>query len=99
MNSLQQAALLIGLFGVPIALLVFGNRIRRASRRRHRFFWGAVLGHCVASLLALGASLVPPSGWTSTDTVRAVLGVWTLIALPVIGALVAMATTPRDRDR
>ncbi len=85
MNTLHQIVLVIGLAGVPIMLLVAGHRLRRASARRQRVFWGALVGHVVACCAALIASLVPPIGWLGTDLLRGAAGVWGLVVLPLIG--------------
>ncbi len=95
MTTLHQLLLLLGLFVVPLILLMSGHRIKRSSSARQRLFWGAVTGHIVALLLALGASLWPPTGWLPTDTWRGALGVWSLVVLPIVGALVAFLGTRR----
>jgi hypothetical protein len=86
MSTLHQTLLLVGLVGVPLALLMAGHRLRRGSARRRRAFWGALLGHLVACVAALAASLLPPTAWLATDTLRGAAGVWGLVALPLIGA-------------
>jgi hypothetical protein len=92
MSTLHQIALLLGVFGVPLALLLAGRRLRRASIRRQSAFWGAMIGHIVACIVALTASLIPPIGWLSTDTVRGAAGVWALLALPLLGAMLGAFT-------
>jgi hypothetical protein len=86
MSTLHQIVLLVGVAGVPITLLVAGHRLRRESVRRQRAFWGAIVGHVVACVAALFASLSPPIGWLGTDLLRGALGVWGLVVLPLIGA-------------
>jgi hypothetical protein len=85
-STLHQVIFVLGLFGVPLALLVAGHRLKRKSVRRQHAFWGAVLGHGIACGTALVASLVPPIGWLPTDVVRGAFGLWGLVALPLIGA-------------
>lgn len=93
MSLVHRILLLLGLFGVPLALLVMGHRIRRAGVRRQRMFGGAVLGYCVAMALSLYASLVPPLGWRPDDALRGVLGLWTLVLLPAAGAALTFFTS------
>jgi hypothetical protein len=84
-------AVLLGLFGVPLALLWSGRRLRRRSERYRHIFWGALLGHCVAGVIALVAAMVPPEAWSAAETVRGLAGIWGLVALPVVGAMVGAA--------
>lgn len=92
MSTLNQVALIVGLFGVPLVLLAAGHRLRRKSVRRQQAFWGALLGHLLACGAALFASLAPPIGWLGTDVLRGALGVWALVALPLIGAGIGSLT-------
>jgi hypothetical protein len=92
MSLLHQVALLAGLVGVPIALLIAGHRVRRSSHRRQRVFWGALVGHVIAGLVALVASVTPPLGWSDTDVVRGAAGVWGLLVLPLMGASIGAFT-------
>jgi uncharacterized membrane protein len=80
-------ALLLGLYGMPLVLLALGHGLRRRPPRLQRAFWGAVVGHLVALLLAMAAALATPAMWTGDDTVRGLLGLWTLLLLPLGGAL------------
>ena len=81
-------AFLLGLFGVPIALLFYGHRLRRRPERQRRAFWGAIIGHCIAGTLAVTLGMIPPVAWTSEDTARGFAGLWSLLVLPVGGAVV-----------
>jgi hypothetical protein len=96
MSTLHQVVFVLGLFGVPLALLVAGHRIKRSPRSRQRAFWGGVMGHLVALVLAMYASLAPPIGWLPGDTLRGVLGVWSLVVLPLVGVLVGAARSPES---
>lgn len=96
--SIQMVVFLLGLFGVPIVLLLGGHRLRRRSRRAHRTFWGAVIGHCIAGTLAVSWGMVPPEAWTSDETARGFVGLWSLLVFPVAGALIG-ATTMRSPPR
>lgn len=90
--SVHFVAFLIGLFGVPIALLAYGHRLRRRTDRQQRVFWGAVVGHCVAGVLAVVWGMIPPEEWTSGETARGLAGYWALFVLPAAGALVGALT-------
>lgn len=83
---------LAGLYVMPLVLLAWGHGLRRRSPRVRRAFWGAILGHCVAATLALVAGLYLPETWTSEETSRGVLGLWSLLILPLVGAGAAAAT-------
>ena len=86
--SLGIVAFLIGLFGVPIALLVYGHRLRRRTPRQRAIFWGAVTGHCIAGTLAVVWGMIPPEAWTPEESARGFAGLWSLLLLPVLGAVV-----------
>ena len=94
MSTLHQVVLILGLFGVPLALLIAGHRLKRTSQRRQYVFWGCVYGHLVALAVAMYASLSPPIGWLSSDIMRGALGVWGLVLLPLAGALAGAARSP-----
>ena len=85
--TIHLLAFLIGLFIVPLLLLMFGHRLRRRSARARAAFWGAIIGHGLASTIALGFGLTPAVEWTSDDTMRGLAGYWSLLALPVLGGL------------
>lgn len=89
-------AMLLGLFGVPLALLYVGHRLRRRTRRMHRVFWGALAGHTIGALLATWYSMIPPEAWTADDLIRGGLGFYGMFAGGVIGALIGFAMSPRD---
>jgi len=84
-------ALVLGLFGVPIALLMYGHKLQRRTPRERGAFWGALVGHCVAATLALVMGMIPPEAWTSEETVRGVAGLWGLLLLPMAGGVVGAA--------
>jgi hypothetical protein len=77
---------LLGLFGVPLALLWLGHRLRRRSARARAVFWGAVIGHCVAATLAVVLGMIPPEAWTAEETARGFVGLWSLLLFPLAGA-------------
>lgn len=96
--SVNFAAFLLGLFGVPIALLVFGKRLRRRSERTQRAFWGGVLGHLAAVVVANAAGLITSEAWSSEDQMRGFAGYWALFIFPAAGALLG-GLTSRLRGR
>jgi hypothetical protein len=84
-------AMLAGLFVVPIWLLWAGHHWRTKSPRTKGAFWGGVIGHTFASLLATIAAMYNPALWSDTDVVRGFLGFWLMLVLGaggiVVGAL------------
>lgn len=95
--SIGIAAFLLGLFGVPIALLMLGHKLRKRTDRERGAFWGAVIGHCVGGILAVTLGMIPPENWTSDETMRGFAGLWAMLVLPVIGALVGAAMAAERR--
>ena len=82
-------ALLAGLFGVPIVLLIVGHRLRRRPPRTRAMFRGAAFGHCVAMIIAVTWGMIPAEMWQPEDLGRGLAGFWSLLVLPIAGALVA----------
>ncbi len=85
---------LVGLYVLPLGLLIWGHRHRRLSPRSRRAFWGAILGHCIAGTVAMIVGMVEPQEWTAGDTLRGFLGLWSLLVFPLIGALGAWVSAP-----
>jgi hypothetical protein len=77
----------LGLFGVPLALLAYGHRLRRRTARERNIFWGALIGHCIAGIIALFYGMIPPESWVPENTTRGFFGLWALLLLPVAGAV------------
>ena len=94
--SVSAAALLVGLFVVPIILLALGHRLRRRSSTQRKVFWGALVGYLVAALAALWVGMMPAAEWSGSDTVRGLLGFWGLIVGPLVGAAAAIASRHRS---
>ena len=90
LSALNLVVLLVGLFGVPVALLQYGHRLRRRSLRFQRAFRGALAGHCLAGTIAIFAAMLPPEAWTSAEMIRGVLGIWGMLALPVLGCVAGL---------
>ena len=90
LSALNLIALLVGLFGVPVALLQYGHRLRRRSLRFQRAFWGALAGHCLAGTIAMIAAMLPPEAWTASEVTRGVLGLWAMLVLPILGCVAGM---------
>jgi hypothetical protein len=89
--SLDLVVFLLGLFGVPVALLVLGHRVRKRSPRMQHAFLGAFVGHCIAGTLAVVWGMIPPDAWTPDETARGFAGLWSLLVFPIAGgALAAM---------
>jgi hypothetical protein len=85
--TLGLGAMLAGVFGVPLALLWLGHRVRRREAKWRGAFWGALIAHVVAAPPALVAAMFPAAEWAPTDTMRGALGFWSLLVAPVLGAL------------
>lgn len=83
-------AFLVGLFVVPVVLLVYGHRLRRRSPRGRSAFWGAVIGHCTAGVLAVSLGMIPPEAWTPEETWRGFVGLWSLLVFPAAGGVIGM---------
>ena len=88
--TLHVAVFLVGLFGVPLALLAYGHRLRRRNPRGRSAFWGAVLGHVVALVLAVVLGMIPPEAWASEETFRGFIGLWSFLVFPALGAVAGM---------
>lgn len=82
------AALLIGIFVVPLLLLWTGHRLRRRPSRWRASFWGAVAGHVAAIIVGSLAGMIPPEEWGAGDVWRGFLGLWSFLVLPLVGAIV-----------
>jgi len=87
------------LFGMPLALLGYGRRLRRRPPAVRAAFWGAVAGHCLAGVLAMVFGMIPPEAWTPEERIRGFAGLWSLLVLPVLGGLGGAALHRRSLRR
>lgn len=95
--SIGIVVFLAGLFAVPLALLWWGQRVRKGTARQRRTFWGAIIGHCVAGILAVTFSMIPPESWTDSESTRGFFGLWALLLFPLMGGFAAALRPPSRR--
>jgi hypothetical protein len=86
--SIHILVFIVGLFIVPIALLVVAHKLRRRSPRTRTAFWGAILGHIVAAIVATTWGMIPAETLTPQETARGAASLWTLLAFPLAGAAI-----------
>lgn len=85
--SIHILGFLAGLFLVPLALLMAAHRLRRHSPRTRAAFWGAIVGHLVAAVTAITWGMIPAETLTPQETARGAASLWSLLLLPLVGAL------------
>lgn len=90
------AAMLLGVFVVPGALVWMGHRLRRRPPAWRGMFWGALVGHVAALVAGLAFGMVPPEEWAPDDRVRGAFALWSFLVLPLIGAAIGWI---RNRHR
>lgn len=95
--TLGLAAMLLGAFGVPAALLWAGHRFRKRSPRRRAAFWGGVVGHIIAIVIGSIAAMTPAATWAPTDVWRGAIGFWSFALLPLAGAVVGALRAKSSR--
>jgi hypothetical protein len=83
-----RIALLIGLFAVPALLLWAGHQWRHTGPRVRGAFWGGIIAHSGAAVLATVAGVLWPVEWESDDTMRGFLGFWSMLVLSAVGATI-----------
>lgn len=96
--TVHHLGLLFGLFLVPLAALVLGHRLAKRPARHRALFWGIVIGHTLAALVASVAALYLPVRWTEADLVRGLLGFWAMPIGGAIGAAVGWMRSARDAE-
>lgn len=82
---MARFAFLLGIVVVPGVLVWLGHRLRDRTPRQRRVFWGAVIGHSAALIIALVALHYPPVMWDGGA--RMVLALWALLLGAAIGGL------------
>jgi uncharacterized damage-inducible protein DinB len=88
--TLGVTAMLVGVFGIPMALLWLGHRLRRRTSRQRAVFWGALIGYGIGACTSIVASMKPAAMWSDDDILRGVLGFGSLLILPAIGAILGV---------
>jgi hypothetical protein len=83
---MANVALLLGFFVVPTALLALGHRLRERSPLQRGAFWGGVIGHTLALVVALVALHWPPVVWT--DGARVFVVFWVALLGGIAGGLI-----------
>lgn len=81
---MARTAFLAGLLLVPGLLLWLGHRLRDRSRMQRGAFWGGVIGHTAALLVAVVLLHYPPVMWTGE--VRAAVAMWVMLLGAAAGA-------------
>ena len=92
-------AMLAGAFGVPIALLWAGHRLRRRPPVWRGSFWGALVAHVLIAPAAMVAAMSPATEWEPSDVMRGALGFWSMLLGPILGAIVGALIAARTAGR
>lgn len=82
---MARVAFLLGLLVVPVVLLWLGHRLRDRSPAQRGAFWGGVIGHTAAIIIAITLLHYPPVLWTGE--VRAGIAMWIMLLGAVAGAV------------
>ena len=85
MSVLQATILLVGIFGIPAALLMTGQRFRRLKHRMRGAFWGGVISYALGVILWGVAAIAPAQMWAQ-ESIRIIVVV-IVLALFGIGGL------------
>jgi uncharacterized membrane protein YkvI len=83
---MARFALLLGLLVIPALLLWLGHRLRDRTPRQRGAFWGGIIGHTAALLVALLALHFPPVLWTGN--VRTAIAFWLMCVGAAAGAAI-----------
>lgn len=86
--SIHILVFIVGLFFVPLALLIVAHKFRRRSPRTRSAFWGAMLGHIAAAVVATTWGMIPAETLTEQETARGAAALWSLLAFPLVGAAI-----------
>lgn len=81
---MARLAFLLGLLVVPGMLLWLGHRLRDRSPAQRGAFWGGVIGHTAAIIVAVTLLHYPPVMWT--DPVRSTIAMWVMLLGAAVGA-------------
>jgi hypothetical protein len=92
-------ALLLGLFVVPAFLLWAGHHWHNRSARLRGAFWGGLTGHTLAALIASITAMYKPELWSSSDTLRGLLGFWLMLLAGLAGILIGALVGARDNQK
>jgi hypothetical protein len=95
--SLENLALLVGLFVAPALLLAIGHRLRRRPPLWRRVFWGGVIGHSIAILVMLTVTMTPPVAWEGGPRLRDAAVHWSMVLGAVLGGGIGAALPARKR--
>jgi hypothetical protein len=95
--TLENWALLMGLFVVPALLVALGHRLRRRPPFWRRVFWGGVIGHSIAILVMLTVTMAPPVAWEGGPRLRDAAVHWSTVLGAVVGSMIAAALPARRR--
>lgn len=90
---MARIALLLGMFIVPLALLVLGHRLRDRTPPQRGAFWGGVIGHTAAIIVAATALHFPPVLWSSQE--RILIAFWSMLLGGVVGAAIGWIRAAR----
>ena len=82
---IARIALLLGLFGVPIVLLMIAHGIRNLGETAKLRFWGGLIGHIAGLTFALLSMMMPPVLWSEVFRTAAVH--WSMLVGFVVGGL------------
>lgn len=85
--TVHHVGLLLGLFGTPAILMVFGHRLRGRTEIHKGRFWGGVYGYILGMVVAITAMLLPPVWWGAEAPIRAILLHWAMVAGGTLGIL------------
>jgi hypothetical protein len=90
--------MLLGLFAVPVFLLWAGHHWRTRSGRVKGAFWGGVIGHTVAAILASIAAMYLPEHWSGENAIRGALGYWSMLVVGIAGIVIGAMFGERKRS-